>query len=131
MYMQYKCIEKQLSSFIICVYREKEWEREREMVFVTIIDIYCEYSLSVMYCSINQRKVTVHLHVCLSAIVYLVGAIEVGVAYLPFFACLSTPHRLLGGVLGLLYTLMWYMKTLSFLFVAVAVKTFVGCRTDC
>uniref|UniRef100_A0A672JW45 Stimulated by retinoic acid gene 6 protein homolog n=1 Tax=Sinocyclocheilus grahami TaxID=75366 RepID=A0A672JW45_SINGR len=39
------------------------------------------------------------------AIVYLVGAIEVGVAYLPFFACLSTPHRLLGGVLGLLYTL--------------------------
>ncbi len=84
-----------------------------------------------MYCSFNQRKVTVQLHVSLSAIVYLVGAIEVGVAYLPFFACLSTPHRLLGGVLGLLYTLTWYMKTLSFLFVAVAVKTFVGCRTDC
>ncbi|RXN04875.1 stimulated by retinoic acid gene 6 -like protein [Labeo rohita] len=41
------------------------------------------------------------------AIVYLVGAIEVGVAYLPFFACLSTPHRVLGGVLGLLYTLTW------------------------
>nr|XP_055061822.1 STRA6-like isoform X1 [Misgurnus anguillicaudatus] len=41
------------------------------------------------------------------AFVYLLGALEVGVAYLPFFACLSTPHRTLGGVLGVLYTLMW------------------------
>ncbi|XP_035385691.1 stimulated by retinoic acid gene 6 protein-like isoform X2 [Electrophorus electricus] len=39
--------------------------------------------------------------------VYLLAALEVGVAYLPFFACLSTPHRCLGGVLGLIYTLMW------------------------
>ncbi|ROI15953.1 Stimulated by retinoic acid gene 6 protein-like [Anabarilius grahami] len=46
------------------------------------------------------------------AIVYLVGAIEVGVAYLPFFACLSTPHRALGGVLGVLYTLMWLIVRL-------------------
>uniref|UniRef100_A0A673GWG6 Stimulated by retinoic acid gene 6 protein homolog n=2 Tax=Sinocyclocheilus rhinocerous TaxID=307959 RepID=A0A673GWG6_9TELE len=46
------------------------------------------------------------------AIVYVVGAIEVGVAYLPFFACLSTPNRLLGGVLGLLYTLMWLIVRL-------------------
>ncbi|XP_067298116.1 STRA6-like [Pseudorasbora parva] len=46
------------------------------------------------------------------AILYLVGAIEVGVAYLPFFACLSTPHRALGGVLGLLYTLMWLIVRL-------------------
>ncbi|XP_052403137.1 stimulated by retinoic acid gene 6 protein-like isoform X2 [Carassius gibelio] len=46
------------------------------------------------------------------AIVYLVGAIEVGVAYLPFFACLSTPHRILGGVLGLLYTLTWLIVRL-------------------
>uniref|UniRef100_A0A4W4GLS4 STRA6-like n=1 Tax=Electrophorus electricus TaxID=8005 RepID=A0A4W4GLS4_ELEEL len=38
--------------------------------------------------------------------VYLLAALEVGVAYLPFFACLSTPHRCLGGVLGLIYTLM-------------------------
>lgn len=41
------------------------------------------------------------------AFMYLLGALEVGVAYLPFFACLSTPHRTLGGVLGVLYTLMW------------------------
>ncbi|KAB5518627.1 hypothetical protein PHYPO_G00168160 [Pangasianodon hypophthalmus] len=41
------------------------------------------------------------------AFVYLVGALEVGVAYLPFFLCLSTPHRALGGVLGLLYTVAW------------------------
>ncbi|CAM4499872.1 unnamed protein product [Leuciscus chuanchicus] len=46
------------------------------------------------------------------AILYLVGAIEVGVAYLPFFACLSTPHRVLGGALGLLYTLMWLIVRL-------------------
>uniref|UniRef100_A0A9J7Y5B9 STRA6-like n=1 Tax=Cyprinus carpio carpio TaxID=630221 RepID=A0A9J7Y5B9_CYPCA len=45
-------------------------------------------------------------------IVYVVGAIEVGVAYLPFFACLSTPNRILGGVLGLLYTLMWLIVRL-------------------
>ncbi|XP_076869633.1 stimulated by retinoic acid gene 6 protein-like isoform X2 [Brachyhypopomus gauderio] len=48
---------------------------------------------------------------------YLVAALEVGVAHLPFFACLSTTHRGLGGVLGLLYTLtwsavkVWYLKT--------------------
>ncbi|XP_051559738.1 stimulated by retinoic acid gene 6 protein-like [Myxocyprinus asiaticus] len=46
------------------------------------------------------------------AILYLVGATEVGVAYLPFFACLSTPHRALGGVLGLLYTLIWLIVRL-------------------
>ncbi|XP_026122587.1 stimulated by retinoic acid gene 6 protein-like [Carassius auratus] len=45
-------------------------------------------------------------------IVYVVGAIEVGVAYLPFFACLSTPNRVLGGVLGLLYTLIWLIVRL-------------------
>ncbi|KAM9449493.1 stimulated by retinoic acid gene 6 protein-like isoform 1-T3 [Clarias gariepinus] len=41
------------------------------------------------------------------AFVYLIGALEVGVAYMPFFVCLSTPHRALGGVLGLLYTVAW------------------------
>lgn len=45
------------------------------------------------------------------AIVYLVGALEVGVAYYPFFACLSTPHRMYGGILGLLYTLTWVIVT--------------------
>ncbi|KAL6467243.1 hypothetical protein MHYP_G00250470 [Metynnis hypsauchen] len=46
------------------------------------------------------------------AFVYLIGALEVGVAYMPFFACLSTPHRALGGVLGLLYTLAWLIVRL-------------------
>ncbi|XP_037388597.1 stimulated by retinoic acid gene 6 protein-like [Pygocentrus nattereri] len=46
------------------------------------------------------------------AFVYLIGAVEVGVAYMPFFACLSTPHRALGGVLGLLYTLAWLIVRL-------------------
>ncbi|XP_029020140.1 STRA6-like isoform X2 [Betta splendens] len=41
------------------------------------------------------------------AIVYLVGAIEVGLVYFPFFACLSTPFRTAGAVLGILYSLTW------------------------
>ncbi|KAG9259718.1 stimulated by retinoic acid gene 6 protein-like isoform X1 [Astyanax mexicanus] len=42
-------------------------------------------------------------------LVYLVAAFEVAVAFLPFFACLSTKHRGLGGTLGLLYTLAWFI----------------------
>uniref|UniRef100_A0A8C4E3R2 STRA6-like n=1 Tax=Dicentrarchus labrax TaxID=13489 RepID=A0A8C4E3R2_DICLA len=34
------------------------------------------------------------------AIVYLIGALEVGLAYFPFFACLSTPFRAAGAILG-------------------------------
>lgn len=41
------------------------------------------------------------------AIVYLVGALEVGLVYFPFFACLSTPFRAAGAVLGILYSLTW------------------------
>ncbi|XP_076869368.1 STRA6-like [Brachyhypopomus gauderio] len=44
--------------------------------------------------------------------VYLLGALEVGVAYMPFFACLSTLHQAFGGVLGLLYTLAWLIVRL-------------------
>lgn len=43
----------------------------------------------------------------LPAIVYLVGALEVGMVYLPFFACLSTPFRTVGALLGILYCLPW------------------------
>ncbi|KAL7856279.1 hypothetical protein AOLI_G00198830 [Acnodon oligacanthus] len=43
----------------------------------------------------------------LEALVYLVAAFEVGVVFMPFFVCLSTTRRALGGVLGLLYTLIW------------------------
>ncbi|CAG5928861.1 unnamed protein product, partial [Menidia menidia] len=45
------------------------------------------------------------------AIVYLVGALEVGLAYFPFFACLSTPFRMAGAVLGILYSLSWITVT--------------------
>ncbi|KAK5866186.1 hypothetical protein PBY51_020396 [Eleginops maclovinus] len=45
------------------------------------------------------------------AIVYLVGALEVGVVYFPFFACLSTPFRTTGAVLGILYSLSWIIVT--------------------
>ncbi|XP_056890910.1 STRA6-like [Takifugu flavidus] len=45
------------------------------------------------------------------AILYLVGALEVGVVFLPFFACLSTPFRTVGAVLGILYSLPWIIIT--------------------
>uniref|UniRef100_A0A8C7YNW1 STRA6-like n=1 Tax=Oryzias sinensis TaxID=183150 RepID=A0A8C7YNW1_9TELE len=45
------------------------------------------------------------------AIVYLVGALEVGLVYFPFFACLSTPCRLAGSILGILYSLTWIIVT--------------------
>ncbi|XP_035494092.1 STRA6-like isoform X2 [Scophthalmus maximus] len=45
------------------------------------------------------------------AVVYLVGALEVGLVYLPFFACLSTPFRAAGAGLGILYSLSWIIVT--------------------
>lgn len=41
------------------------------------------------------------------AIVYLIGALEVGLAFFPFFACLSTTYRAVGAALGLLYSISW------------------------
>ncbi|XP_030643905.1 STRA6-like [Chanos chanos] len=46
------------------------------------------------------------------AIVYFVGALEIGFVHLPFFACLSASDRILGGTLGILYTLMWLIVKL-------------------
>ncbi|XP_037546475.1 STRA6-like [Nematolebias whitei] len=45
------------------------------------------------------------------AIVYLIGALEVGLVYFPFFACLSTPFRMTGAVLGTLYSVSWIVVT--------------------
>ncbi|KAM4750132.1 STRA6-like [Anableps anableps] len=45
------------------------------------------------------------------AIVYLIGALEVGLAYFPFFACLSTPFRMPGAILGILYSTAWIVIT--------------------
>ncbi|XP_013878950.1 STRA6-like [Austrofundulus limnaeus] len=44
-------------------------------------------------------------------IVYLIGALEVGLVYFPFFACLSTPFRMTGAVLGILYSVAWIIIT--------------------
>lgn len=43
--------------------------------------------------------------------VYLIGALEVGLAYFPFFACLSTTFRAVGAALGILYSLCWIIVT--------------------
>ncbi|XP_061536076.1 STRA6-like isoform X1 [Phycodurus eques] len=45
------------------------------------------------------------------AVVYLVGALEVGLVNFPFFACLSTPFRTAGAVLGIIYSLCWLIIT--------------------
>ncbi|KAF5891611.1 stimulated by retinoic acid 6 protein, partial [Clarias magur] len=52
----------------------------------------------------------------LKVFVYLISSMEVGIVCKPFFACLSTPHKMLGGVLGLLYTLAWLIVKLRYLF---------------
>uniref|UniRef100_A0A4W5K3K9 STRA6-like n=1 Tax=Hucho hucho TaxID=62062 RepID=A0A4W5K3K9_9TELE len=62
---------------------------------------------------LNNRVGIVHNFVFVfAAFVFLVGAIEVGLAYFPFFACLSTPCREFGAVLGILYSLTWLIITL-------------------
>ncbi|KAG8576405.1 hypothetical protein GDO81_009849 [Engystomops pustulosus] len=47
------------------------------------------------------------------ALVYLLSALEVGMDYYPFFACLSTDHRLIGCTLGFLYSLCWFCVQLA------------------
>ncbi|XP_024120456.1 stimulated by retinoic acid gene 6 protein-like isoform X2 [Oryzias melastigma] len=45
------------------------------------------------------------------AIEFLIGALELGLVYFPFFACLSTPFRLAGSVMGILYSVFWITIT--------------------
>lgn len=45
------------------------------------------------------------------AIVYFIGALEVGLVYFPFFACLTTPFKMIGALLGVLYSLCWIIIT--------------------
>uniref|UniRef100_A0A2K6FWA8 Stimulated by retinoic acid gene 6 protein-like n=1 Tax=Propithecus coquereli TaxID=379532 RepID=A0A2K6FWA8_PROCO len=45
------------------------------------------------------------------AFVLLIGGIEVGLAYFPFFACLSSEFRLVGSILGFCYSLIWLAVT--------------------
>uniref|UniRef100_A0A4W4GL19 STRA6-like n=1 Tax=Electrophorus electricus TaxID=8005 RepID=A0A4W4GL19_ELEEL len=59
----------------------------------------------------SDTYVPLHVPVWAKVFVYLLGALEVGVAYMPFFVCLSTPNQAFGGVMGLLYTLAWYTHT--------------------
>ncbi|KAM9450204.1 stimulated by retinoic acid gene 6 protein-like isoform 2-T2 [Clarias gariepinus] len=52
-----------------------------------------------------------------TALVLVKDALLVSMVCMPFFTCLSTPHRLLGGVLGLLYSLSWFVAQMWFLIV--------------
>ncbi|XP_012373306.2 stimulated by retinoic acid gene 6 protein-like [Octodon degus] len=45
------------------------------------------------------------------AFVLLMGGIEVGLAYFPFFACLSSEFRLVSSILGFSYSLLWFTVT--------------------
>ncbi|MBZ3869743.1 Coiled-coil domain-containing protein 180, partial [Sciurus carolinensis] len=46
------------------------------------------------------------------AFVLLIGGIEVGLSYFPFFACLSSEFRLLSSILGFCYSLIWFVVTI-------------------
>ncbi|XP_053189839.1 STRA6-like isoform X2 [Scomber japonicus] len=59
----------------------------------------------------SERYIPFHLPAWAKAIVYLVAALEVGLVNFPFFACLSTPFRTTGAVLGILYSLAWIIVT--------------------
>ncbi|XP_031145203.1 STRA6-like [Sander lucioperca] len=59
----------------------------------------------------SERYIPFSVPAWARAIVYLVGALEVGLVYFPFFACLSTPFRAAGAVLGIFYSLAWIIVT--------------------
>ncbi|XP_007945183.1 stimulated by retinoic acid gene 6 protein-like [Orycteropus afer afer] len=46
------------------------------------------------------------------AFVLLIGGIEVGLSYFPFFACLSSEFRLVSAILGFSYSLIWFSITI-------------------
>ncbi|XP_069092606.1 stimulated by retinoic acid gene 6 protein-like [Pleurodeles waltl] len=46
------------------------------------------------------------------AVVLLLAGLEVGFSYYPFFACLSTSSRMVGSILGFLYTACWFIITM-------------------
>ncbi|XP_040199028.1 stimulated by retinoic acid gene 6 protein-like [Rana temporaria] len=50
------------------------------------------------------------------ALVYLLCALEVGLDYYPFFACLSTNNRVIGSTLGFCYSLCWFCVQLADVF---------------
>uniref|UniRef100_A0A8C8RFU5 Stimulated by retinoic acid gene 6 protein-like n=1 Tax=Pelusios castaneus TaxID=367368 RepID=A0A8C8RFU5_9SAUR len=49
------------------------------------------------------------------AIVLLIGGIEVGLSYFPFFACLSTESQITGSVLGFFYSFTWFIVTTTYI----------------
>ncbi|KAM7419000.1 hypothetical protein PAMA_016223 [Pampus argenteus] len=59
----------------------------------------------------SKNYIPFHLPDWAIAIVYLVGALEVGLIYFPLFACLSTPFKKTGAVLGIIYSLYWNIIT--------------------
>ncbi|EGW07918.1 Uncharacterized protein KIAA1529, partial [Cricetulus griseus] len=46
------------------------------------------------------------------AFVLLIGGMEVGLSYFPFFACLSSEFRLVSSILGFSYSLTWFVVTI-------------------
>ncbi|XP_034157055.2 stimulated by retinoic acid gene 6 protein-like isoform X2 [Pangasianodon hypophthalmus] len=63
------------------------------------------FVINLMFNSIIRANVPPYLQV----LVALLTALVLSIVCMPLFACLSTPHRLLGGVLGLLYSLSWFV----------------------
>ncbi|XP_053320525.1 stimulated by retinoic acid gene 6 protein-like [Spea bombifrons] len=57
------------------------------------------------------------------ALVYLLSSLEVGLDYYPFFACLSTNHRLIGSSLGFCYALSWFCVQVADIFECQKIST--------
>uniref|UniRef100_A0A8D0GWE6 Stimulated by retinoic acid gene 6 protein-like n=1 Tax=Sphenodon punctatus TaxID=8508 RepID=A0A8D0GWE6_SPHPU len=63
----------------------------------------------------SEDYLPLHVPQWAQAIVLLIGGIEVGLSYYPFFSCLSTSFRITGATLGFLYTLTWFAVTVTYI----------------
>ena len=54
----------------------------------------------------REKLTIIRLHFLL-ALVTIAYALEVAMLFYPFFACMSTEHKLIGSMMGLLYTILW------------------------
>lgn len=66
-----------------------------------------EQSTTTLLVTSERRESHSILVSSLAAFVLLLGGMEVGLAYFPFFACLSSEFQLVSSILGFSYSLTW------------------------
>ena len=67
---------------------------------------YCFAKLLYLDHLFREKLTIIRLHFLL-ALVTIAYALEVAMLFYPFFACMSTEHKLIGSMMGLLYTILW------------------------